>query len=283
MGFGRFDASRFKRNVKSPSLKFAKILIGFKGILANFPYAETLANICHKHYNNVMENEHSDLVKEHFEAKYYDYDDLIRKLIPNYEQMHQSVINLVDVKSEKPALLDLGIGTGETAIHLLQKHPQATIDGFDISPKMIEQGKARLREKLDQVRFAEQDIKNLDLGDQSYDAGVAVLSVHHLDGGQKQELFKKLFNHLKEGGIFVLGDIVKFDSEEETRVKEEEWRAFLTQNLGEEEGQYWFENYKEEDLPSSVNDQLQWLRDAGFSDAISVWEYMNYAVFFARK
>lgn len=230
-----------------------------------------------------MEKEHSDLVKEHFEAKYYDYDALIRKLIPNYAQMHQSIIDLVDVKSEKPALLDLGIGTGETALHLLQKYPQATIDGFDISPRMIEQGKARLRDKLGQVRFTEQDIKNLDLGDHSYDAGVAVLSVHHLNGEQKQALFKKLFNHLKEGGIFVLGDIVKFDSDEETRAKEDEWRAFLVQNLGQEEGQYWFENYQEEDLPSSVNEQLQWLTDAGFSDARSTWEYMNYAVFFARK
>jgi len=230
-----------------------------------------------------MEKEHSDLVKEHFEAKYYDYDALIRKLIPNYEQMHRSVIDLVDVKSEKPALLDLGIGTGETALHLLEKYPQATIDGFDISPKMIEQGRARLRERLDQVRFTEQDIKNLDLGDQSYDAGIAVLSVHHLNSEQKQALFKKLFNHLKEGGIFVLGDIVKFDSEEETRAKEEGWRAFLIQNLGQDEGQYWFENYQQEDLPSSVNEQLHWFRDAGFSDARSAWEYMNYAVFFARK
>ncbi len=230
-----------------------------------------------------MKKEHSDLVKEHFEAKYYDYDALIRKLIPNYEQMHRSVIDLVDAKSEKPALLDLGIGTGETALHLLQKYPQAAIDGFDISPKMIEQGKARLQKESGRVRFSEQDIKNLDLGDQTYDAGVAVLSVHHLTGEQKQELFEKVFNHLKEGGIFVLGDIVKFDSDEETHVKEEEWRAHLIQNLGQEEGQYWFENYLEEDLPSSVNEQIQWLRDAGFSDARSAWEYMNYAVFFGRK
>jgi len=230
-----------------------------------------------------MDKEHSDLVKEHFEAKYYDYDALIRKLIPHYEQMHRSVIDLVKAASEKPALLDLGIGTGETALHLLEKYPQATIDGFDISPKMIEQGKARLKDKLGQISFTEQDIKNLDLGENTYDAGVAVLSVHHLTGEQKQELFKKVFNHLEEGGIFVLGDIVKFDSEEETVKQEEAWRAFLIGNLGLEEGQYWFDNYKEEDLPSSVIDQLQWLRDAGFSDTKSVWEYMNYAVFFAKK
>lgn len=230
-----------------------------------------------------MDKEHSDLVKEHFEAKYYNYDALIRKLIPHYEQMHRSVIDLMETRSEKPALLDLGIGTGETALHLLEKYPQATIDGFDISPKMIEQGKGRLKHKLGQVHFTEQDIKNLDLGESIYDAGVAVLSVHHLTGEQKQALFRKVFNHLKKDGIFVLGDIVKFDSEDETVKQEEMWRTFLIENLGQEEGQYWFDNYKEEDLPSSVNDQLQWLRDAGFYVTKSVWEYMNYAVFFAKK
>ncbi|MDD2786235.1 MAG: class I SAM-dependent methyltransferase [Patescibacteria group bacterium] len=230
-----------------------------------------------------MENEHSSLVKEHFEAKYHDYDALIKKLIPNYEKMHQSVIDLVNTTSEKPVLLDLGIGTGKTALHLLNKYPQAVIDGFDISPKMIEQGKTRLRDNLSHVHFIEQDIKDLELKEKHYDAGVAVLSVHHLTGEQKKELFKKIFNHLKSGGIFVLGDIVKFDSEKETIAKEEEWRAFLIKNLGTKEGQYWFDNYKEEDLPSSVNEQLQWLRDAGFSDSRSTWEYMNYAVFFAKK
>jgi len=230
-----------------------------------------------------MDKDHSDLVKEHFEVKYYDYDALIRKLIPQYKEMHKSVIDLVETASEKPALLDLGIGTGETALHLLKKYPQATIDGFDISPKMIEQGKARLQDKVHQVHFTEQDIKHLDLGESTYDAGVAVLSVHHLTAEQKQKLFKEIFNHLREDGVFVLGDIIKFDSKEETVRQEGVWRAFLIENLGPEEGKYWFDNYKEEDLPNSVNEQLLWLKDAGFSDAKSVWKYMNYAVFFAKK
>ncbi len=230
-----------------------------------------------------MNTGHSDLVKDHFEVKYYDYDTLIRKLIPHYDHMHRNVIEQVNTNSEKPRLLDLGIGTGETALHLLQKYPQATIDGFDISPNMIEHGKNRLHKKIDQVHFTEQDIKNLDLGDTVYDACVAVLSVHHLTGEQKQELFAKVFHHLKKDGVFVLGDIIKFDTEDETRTKEDEWKAFLIQNLGEKEGQYWFDNYREEDLPSSVHSQLQWLRNAGFPAVQSVWEYMNYAVFFGKK
>ena len=104
-----------------------------------------------------------------------------------------------------------------------------------------------------------------------------------MNENQKPKLFRKIFDNLKVDGIFLIGDIIKFDSEKVTKEKEEEWRNFLIKNLGEKEGQYWFENYQEEDLPSSVSNQLEWLKQAGFKEVKCIWEYMNYAVFFGRK
>ena len=230
-----------------------------------------------------MTKEHSELVKEHFEMKYYDYDELIKKLIPKYTEMHSLVVQLVDFPEDKKLfILDLGVGTGQTALSLLQKFSNANLDGIDISPKMIEQAKIRLKNFLDKITFSEQDIKNLKIT-KSHDACVAVLSIHHLNENQKPKLFRKIFDNLNEDGIFIIGDIIKFDSEKVTREKEEEWRNFLIKNLGEKEGQYWFENYQEEDLPSSVSNQLKWLKQVGFKEAKCIWEYMNYAVFFGRK
>jgi tRNA (cmo5U34)-methyltransferase len=230
-----------------------------------------------------MATEHSELVKEHFEMKYYDYDKLIQNLIPKYTKMHNLVVQLVDFSKEnKLSILDLGVGTGQTALSLLQKFPNATLDGIDISPKMIEQAKTRLKNFLDRITFSEKDIKNLKIS-KLYDACVAVLSIHHLNENQKPKLFRKIFDNLKVDGMFVIGDIIKFDSEKVTNEKEEEWRNFLIKNLGEKEGQYWFENYQEEDLPSSVSNQLEWLKQAGFKEVKCIWEYMNYAVFFGRK
>ncbi|MDD5253648.1 MAG: class I SAM-dependent methyltransferase [Candidatus Nanoarchaeia archaeon] len=230
-----------------------------------------------------MTKEHSELVKEHFEMKYNDYDKLIQNLIPKYTEMHNLVVELVDFpKENKLSILDLGVGTGQTALSLLQKFPNAILDGIDISPKMIEQAKIRLKNFLNRITFSEQDIKDLQIS-RSYDACVAVLSIHHLNEKQKPELFRKIFDNLNENGVFAIGDIIKFDSEKVTKEKEEEWRNFLIKNLGEKEGQYWFENYQEEDLPSSVSNQLEWLRQAGFKEVKCIWEHMNYAVFFGRK
>lgn len=230
-----------------------------------------------------MVKEHSKLVKSHFENEYKEYDELIRKLIPKYTEMHNFIVELVDFQKDKKLnILDLGIGTGQTALHLLEKFPNAKLDGLDISPKMIGQAKIRLKNYLNRITFSEQDIKDL-IVNKKYDVCIAVLSIHHLDEKQKSALFQKIFDNLKENGIFVIGDIIKFDSEKVTKEKEEEWRHFLTKKFVEKEVQYWFKNYQEEDLPSSVSDQIKWLKQAGFKEAKCIWEYMNYAVFFGRK
>lgn len=230
-----------------------------------------------------MCKEHSKLVKEHFEIKYYDYDKLIQNLIPKYTEMHNLVVELVDFpQDQKLNFLDLGVGTGQTALSLLNKFPRATLDGIDISPKMIKQAKIRLKKYVDKVAFYEQDIKKL-VVKKKYDACIAILSVHHLDEKQKPILFRKIFDKLNENGIFVIADIIKFDSKRVTKKKENEWKKFLINNLGKRRGQYWFENYLEEDLPSSISNQLKWLKQVGFKEVKCVWEYMNYAAFFGIK
>jgi tRNA (cmo5U34)-methyltransferase len=230
-----------------------------------------------------MKGDPSELIKKHFEKKYYDYDRLILELVPKYEEMQRNVIDLLDFQEDKNlSVLDLGVGTGQTASLILKKFPNSELDGVDISPKMIEQAKIRLKDFLDRVSFAEKDIADLQI-EKKYDACVGVLSIHHLNESQKPLLFKKVFDSLNDGGIFVIGDLIKFDSEELTNEKEEEWKNYIFRNFGEKEGKYWFDNYRKEDLPSSISDQLVWLKGLGFRDVECVWEHMNYAVIVGRK
>lgn len=227
---------------------------------------------------------HSKLVKKHFDSEYIDYDRLIRKLIPKYSEMHEKVIGLVKLpKNKQSKILDLGIGTGQTALGILKKSPKTKIEGIDLSKNMLKQSKNRLKKYLKRVSFNEGDITYLKTRKNKYDACIAVLSIHHLNEKQKQVLFNRIYKSLKKGGIFVIGDIIKFDTLAMTKKKEKEWKKFLIKNLGEEKGQYWFDNYLEEDLPSSVQIQLMWLKKAGFKETKPDWHYMNYAVFHGKK
>lgn len=226
--------------------------------------------------------DHSELVKSHFNEAYVDYDKLIRRLIPRYDEMHNAVVDSLEFPPDhKLEILDLGIGTGQTALKILEKFPNSRIDGIDISKKMINVAKSKLRNYKKQVSFKEEDISKLHLT-KRYDIVISVMCIHHLNSDQKKELFHKILTALKPNGIFIIGDIIKFDTEEETKKKEGEWRDFLKKNFGNE-ADYWFKNYQEEDLPDSVNYQIRWLEEAGFKSAKSLLEYINFAVLKAEK
>jgi tRNA (cmo5U34)-methyltransferase len=227
---------------------------------------------------------HAHLVKEHFDFKYKDYDVLIRKLIPRYSELHRKVISLTlsaIKKTSTPRVLDLGIGTGQTALALLEKKPDARIDGIDISAKMIREGKTRLK-RYRHVSFQKADMAAL-RPKHRYDVCIAVLSVHHLSPRGKSKLFKKIFLALKPGGRIVLGDLINFPTPSETRRYEQLWKEHLYHVLGKGEGEFWFQNYLEEDRPSPLSQQLKWLQQAGFRKVSTEWQHLNYAVFYGEK
>jgi tRNA (cmo5U34)-methyltransferase len=229
-----------------------------------------------------MVREHSLIVKEQFEAEYEEYDKNVRDVLPSYEEMNNKVVEEVKVKGERLEILDLGIGTGQTAKGLLEKYPKSIVTGIDLSPKMLEMAKNRLIKFSNRLKFIEADIIDFEPS-QKYDACVAVLSVHHLNQKEKQQLFSRIFNSLNEKGIFVIGDMIIGDSEKETNQIEVEWEEHLIKKLGKKEAENWMKIYRKEDIPDSINNQLRWLKDAGFKEVKCSWNKLNCAVFFGRR
>ena len=226
---------------------------------------------------------HSEFVKKNFDRDYKEYGALIRKLIPKYKEMHELLMDCLNLsKNSKIKILDLGVGTGETALRILKKFPNVEIDGIDISKKMIQQAKIRLKKYISRIKFFEGDMIDFDFT-KKYCSAFGVLSIHHLNNHQKQAFFKKIFNCLEENSVFVIADIIKFDTEKETKQKEQGWKEFLLKNLGEKEGNFWFDYYFQEDIPDSVNSQLNWLKEAGFKEIKCIFEHINYAVFYGKK
>jgi tRNA (cmo5U34)-methyltransferase len=180
------------------------------------------------------------------------------------QNMHAEVPSYPDLQEETagaaagvPArtILELGIGTGETARRVLAAHPDARLTAVDSSPEMLEH--ARKVVPTADVRLARlQD----PLPDGPFDLVVSALAVHHLDGPGKQGLFRRVAAVLEPGGTFVLADVVVPENDADV-VTPIDW---------------------EYDLPDSVDHQLQWLRDAGF-EAETVWAYKDLAVMRATR
>jgi tRNA (cmo5U34)-methyltransferase len=152
-------------------------------------------------------------------------------------------------------LLELGIGTGETARRVLARHPDARLTAIDSSPEMLERARAAFPEGNLQLARLEDP-----LPPGPFDVVYTALAVHHLDGDGKRDLFRRVFDVVREGGRFVLADVVVPERPEDV----------VTPIDGVM------------DLPDRVDDQLEWLREAGF-DVELVWLEKDLAVVRATR
>ncbi len=230
-----------------------------------------------------MTKKHSQFVKKRFESEFEEYDENIKKIFPFYEEMNFEIIKKIGlVDKQELSMLDLGIGTGETTVKLLNQFPKLRVSGVDLSPGMLGIARGRLEEFGARVKLIEDDIINFK-PKQQFDICVAVLSVHHLNQTEKPQLFEKIYNCLKNNGIFIIGDLVTGDSSEKTKQLEGQWEKYLIKKLGKEKAMEWMELYRKEDLPDSINIQLQWLNEAGFRGVECSWHKMNCAVLSGSK
>jgi trans-aconitate methyltransferase len=183
------------------------------------------------------------------------YDRLMAEDVPAYARLQAAVAEAAGAGAPgggQPAarLLELGTGTGETAVHVLAAHPGASLVGVDASEAMLERARARLPEADLQVARL-QDA----LPDGPFDLVFSALAVHHLDGAEKASLFARVAAVLAPGGRFVLGDLVVPEDPSDV--------------VTPIDGVF--------DTPSSIDEQLGWLRDAGLGAQLT-WREKDLAV-----
>ena len=125
------------------------------------------------------------------------YLDAVRGEVPAYDEFQDAVAKATDGVSVS-TVLELGVGTGETARRVLRRHPTARLLAIDASQEMVMLASQTLV-------GAEVRIGRLEdsLPEQEFDLVVSALSVHHLDSEAKSDLFVRVAQWLRLGGRFV--------------------------------------------------------------------------------
>lgn len=171
------------------------------------------------------------------------YLEMVSAEVPAYADLQDAAAAATAGLSAE-RILELGVGTGETSTRVLRFHPHATFVGIDESSRML----AAAGE-----RFVDADLRVSRLEDPlpegTFDLVVTALAVHHLDGAGKADLFRRVAERLRPAGRFVLADVV---------VPEDPRDAVTPVD-----GVY--------DRPSTLDDQLLWLADAGLAATVT-WE-----------
>jgi tRNA (cmo5U34)-methyltransferase len=184
------------------------------------------------------------------------YLELMRADIPAYFEFQDAVAAATE-DLEVHAALELGVGTGETARRILARHPGADWTAIDANDAML----SRAREVLPDAELIKSRLEDpLPVGARAFDLVVSSLAVHHLDGAGKRDLFRRVYDVLDDGGMFVLGDVVVPKDPRDSQI-EIDWIV---------------------DLPDRLDDQLEWLLAVGFEPDVR-WSHKDLAVVRARR
>jgi tRNA (cmo5U34)-methyltransferase len=178
------------------------------------------------------------------------YSEMIRGDIADYDRFQDELAQVSG--SWVRRMLELGTGTGETARRLLERHPGAELVGIDENPAMLEAARSRLPAERVSLHVSRLEDP---LPPGPFDLVASALCVHHLRGPAKRDLFGRVIAALAPGGRFVLADLV---------VPADPDDAVTSLSPGF-------------DHPSTLDEQLRWLGEAGFDARVS-WQHRDLAV-----
>jgi cyclopropane fatty-acyl-phospholipid synthase-like methyltransferase len=167
-------------------------------------------------------------------------------------------------------VLDLGTGDGHLVALIRRRFPDAHFLGLDLSAAMVSAAQTRFVD-LETVSFAQHDLMQslrAELG--RFDLIVSALAIHHLPDERKRALFAEVMAQLEDGGRFYDLDCVTSPSPE---------LHALSQSAFGFDGR----SSDPSDQPASMQDQLDWLTQAGFEQVDCHWKWMELALVGGRR
>ena len=220
-----------------------------------------------------------------------DFDTGIRQLLPRYDEMLEVITRCLHTTSRQ--ILELGCGTGELSLKILNRCPDARIIALDYSPRMLEfaQNKITAAGYQQQWTGIQTDFgewannpEELHI-DSKFNACVSSLAIHHLRDEMKFKLFQRIATSLSQGGCFWNADPISPESPalaEIYKAAREEWANQQGTNLAEiraKLGTSTTQGYSSQNQLATLDAHLQMLTKAGFETVAVPWKYYGLVVF----
>jgi tRNA (cmo5U34)-methyltransferase len=220
-------------------------------------------------------------IKKTFDNLASRYDEFIEKVIPYYKDQNRIICSLIPFSKQAHfKVLDLGMGTGALSYLIAKNFKNATVHGIDLSDKMVRACQKRFCRLKKRHLFECGDIENIVLN-KKYDVVLAGLSIHHLTDKKKQDLFKRIYGSISSKGLLIIRDLIKSESLKIDQRYLQLWCEFECQNGLD--ANMLSKTSQDQDIPTSMENHLKWLKRAGFKDVDCVWKYINFALFIACK
>lgn len=209
-----------------------------------------------------------------FDATASTYDKDRARLIPGCETFYRWALELIPLRASR--IVELGAGSGLFSAMIRNRFPEAELELVDFSGPMLELAKQRLGDDP-KITYTQADYLAGALPE-GVCAVVSSLSIHHLEDGGKQVLFRRAHAALRPGGVFLNADHVAGATAEVEQRYQARWLRKVRE-LGATEEQIEASLYRQrEDRRTPVGVQLGWMREAGFADADCWYKEAGFAV-----
>jgi len=212
---------------------------------------------------------------------------------PIREVQTAMALRMIPHPSDAPIrVLDIGAGYGALAVAVLMERPNATAVCLDASEAMLKLGKERTENIKDRIRFVQGSLENPDWlksVEGTFDAVISSRALHHFTENQRRRyIFKEVFELVRAGGCFLNADNVKATTkslnDRYRRARDEYLDRFILESSGGKTNLTEVRaaspsTYHGPHNNGYLEEELNWLREAGFEDVDCFWKFTNIVVY----
>lgn len=203
------------------------------------------------------------------------YETVRRRMLADDDVLYSACAGLaLESVPEGGRVLDLGAGTGLLSRFALRVRADVQIVLLDGDSAMLGRARTHLGDRNPMLH---QDLRD-PLPDGPWDAVISAMAIHHLEHPDKRALFARTRAELGEGGVFVNAEQI-LGPTPWLQMRNMQWWEQTARSLGSDDDEIARAHVRFQlDREATVEDQLIWLRDAGFAHVDCVWKHDRFAL-----
>jgi SAM-dependent methyltransferase len=212
------------------------------------------------------------------------YDEEIRRFVPYYDEMVESILDCLPRLRSVDSILELGCRTGDLSLRLLASGLCRHLVAVDQSGEMVRVCRSRLKNYSRQAEVIQAEPCDFSR-ENSFDYVLANLSLHCAEfAEQKSKACRNVFKSLKPGGIFSFSVRLTTESRESReKILSLCERDVIENGVSREELDEWLALNKKKRPAVTPRHWLSCLKMVGFENCDFVWCETIFGTLRARK
>ena len=211
------------------------------------------------------------------------FDDMLLRSVPFYkENLNLEIDILKNFLQPNDKIIDLGSSTGTFLIELSKKIDNLNLIGLDSSDAMIKKSIQKAKAFNSNAKFIKADFLDYDLSNSK--AIIANYTIQFIRPLKREKLIQKIYNSLNNEGIFLMSEKLITENKKLNKIMIDIYYEYKKQKgYSEYEIAAKREALENVLIPYSMQENIEMLKNAGFSDIDVIFRWNNFATFIAFK